>query len=702
MSRPSYLNSAYRQYASYVSSMASSSDFDMGTGSGRWIIVAVLVSGGGSTISAASASIGGVALTALTDSSLFDLIGVPGRYRYFYLQSDTIPTGAQPLSITLSGGSAYCEFVAVWGNAATAITNHGSMQGALHSGVDPRAVNYACSSDANSLCVLPFFMATSGEPTYTPTISATGGTTQRLWAPTLSGLYNSLVWTEDGAASTTLTGEVSGSQFSPNSFGLTFSVAGVVDVTNPTITGPSGSAGAASIALSMSESTTSVGTWSADESVTWSVTGPDSSLLSISGAGVVSLNSPFNYEAPVDAGADRTLTFTVTATDTSQNASSQSVVVTVLDANEAPTFAGPTISLPSGSAGSAISALDVSSRFSDPDSGSSITFSKGGSWPVSVTLSAGGVIGGTYPAVGTYAGLTVVAGSEGGLTVPSNTFSLSSTADGTNPSLTGSISVSNLTPTGYDFSWPVATDDVSVSGYEYSYDGGATWFTLGLVNTHSAAGRTPSTSDLLRVRAKDSTGNYSTPVLSATVSLPAAPDTTPPVFTGSVVVSAQGPGSYLATCPVATDVSAPLSYEYRINGGTWVLIPNGGRAAAVTGRPQGTDTIDFRAKDNAGNYSSNTLQASVSVSGPASYGFTSARLFFTTGSPVAQSNKQVHYSLFIGSVTGSLEPSFMHQGSGVTDAQGRLSVSGLSFSGVGELWMRDADGGRYFQNISVL
>lgn len=66
--------------------------------------------------------------------------------------------------------------------------------------------------------------------------------------------------------------------------------------TVPIITGPTGSAGAASISTSCPEGQATVGTWSATNSGTWSLSGTDAGLLSISGGGVVTKASGnFSY-----------------------------------------------------------------------------------------------------------------------------------------------------------------------------------------------------------------------------------------------------------------------------------------------------------------------------------------------------------------------------------------------------------------------
>jgi len=101
--------------------------------------------------------------------------------------------------------------------------------------------------------------------------------------------------------------------------------------------------------------------------------------------------------------------------------------------------------------------------------------------------------------------------------------------DTTPPTLTGAITVSSLTSTGYVLSWPAGADNVAVTSYERSLDGGTNWVDVGNVLTVSVTGRTPETTDAVRVRAKDSASNVSTPALATSVSLPAASSFSEPV-----------------------------------------------------------------------------------------------------------------------------------------------------------------------------
>jgi len=117
------------------------------------------------------------------------------------------------------------------------------------------------------------------------------------------------------------------------------------------------------------------------------------------------------------------------------------------------------------------------------------------------------------------------------------TQSTTSAGDSTPPTLTGSITVSSLTSTGYTLSWPAGADNVAVTAYERSIDAGVTWVDVGNVLTTAITGRTPETTDAVRVRAKDAAGNTSAPVLSASVNLPAASAFSEPVTVDELKVS---------------------------------------------------------------------------------------------------------------------------------------------------------------------
>ncbi len=104
----------------------------------------------------------------------------------------------------------------------------------------------------------------------------------------------------------------------------------------PSISGPSGSAGDSTSLVSVNENTTSVATFSANETVIWSLSGgADQAQFSInSSSGALVFASAPDFESPQDSGSDNSYVVKVRATDASSDASDQTVTVSVQDVNE--------------------------------------------------------------------------------------------------------------------------------------------------------------------------------------------------------------------------------------------------------------------------------------------------------------------------------------------------------------------------------
>jgi hypothetical protein len=80
-------------------------------------------------------------------------------------------------------------------------------------------------------------------------------------------------------------------------------------------------------------------------------------------------------------------------------------------------------------------------------------------------------------------------------------------------------------------------------------------------------------------------------------------DTTAPVMTGEITVSAITTSGAILSCSAATDAVGVAGYEYSIDGGeNYSLIANAARSVAVSGRPASTaHAVRMRAFDAAGN-----------------------------------------------------------------------------------------------------
>jgi hypothetical protein len=104
------------------------------------------------------------------------------------------------------------------------------------------------------------------------------------------------------------------------------------DITAPTIT--------SSANYSAQENQTSVGTATANESVTWSkVSGVDSASVTIvSATGVITFNLAPDFEALADVGGNNVYNLTIRATDLAGNATDQAIAITVTNVVDTSSF----------------------------------------------------------------------------------------------------------------------------------------------------------------------------------------------------------------------------------------------------------------------------------------------------------------------------------------------------------------------------
>lgn len=110
----------------------------------------------------------------------------------------------------------------------------------------------------------------------------------------------------------------------------------------PIITGPNSAIGATS-SISITENTTSVFTFTANETVTWSLAGVDSATFSITSGGVLTTVLK-DFEAPIDSDLNNTYVVIIRATDSLLLQTSQTLTVTVTNLNEVPQIGVATVS----------------------------------------------------------------------------------------------------------------------------------------------------------------------------------------------------------------------------------------------------------------------------------------------------------------------------------------------------------------------
>ena len=192
----------------------------------------------------------------------------------------------------------------------------------------------------------------------TPTLSIGGLVTNTL----MSG--GTTTWTflwNVGTGSPTngnYTATVSGADLAGNAYtgmnNISFTVSNSLpDTTAPVIIGPI--AGNHSD-LNMVENYLHVGSFAANESVTWSLTGTDQNDFQINSLGYLTFSTPKDFENPSDANLDNRYEVNVNASDIANNNATHSVSVTVIDVNEVISDTNPPlITGPGGQLGSSIS-----------------------------------------------------------------------------------------------------------------------------------------------------------------------------------------------------------------------------------------------------------------------------------------------------------------------------------------------------------
>ena len=179
------------------------------------------------------------------------------------------------------------------------------------------------------------------------------------------------------------------------------------------------------------------------------------------------------------------------------------------------------------------------------------------------------------------------------------------TTDNAAPSAPGAPTFSAITDSSATAGWAAATDNVAVTGYEYSFNGGV-WTSNGTSRSLSLSGLSSATSYTLHVRARDAANNVgsanSNSFATLDIVVPSAPGT--PLF--SSITANMATASWAA----ATDNVGVSSYEYSLNGGSWTSTATSRSATFSNLNPATTYTLQVRARDaadNVGSVSSNSF-----------------------------------------------------------------------------------------------
>lgn len=144
------------------------------------------------------------------------------------------------------------------------------------------------------------------------------------------------------------------------------------ETTAPVITGPASST-ADTATASIDENTTFSHTYTANEFVLWSISGPDSATFTINDNGALSTTGK-NYEVRSDANSDGIFTITIRAEDASGNVKLQGLNLTIDDVNEFPIF-----STNGGASTHSVSVAEnqinvITFTGTDPDAGTSLSW----------------------------------------------------------------------------------------------------------------------------------------------------------------------------------------------------------------------------------------------------------------------------------------------------------------------------------------
>jgi chitodextrinase len=269
----------------------------------------------------------------------------------------------------------------------------------------------------------------------------------------------------------------------------------------------------------------------------------------------------------------------------------------------------------------------------------------------------------------------------------SNSFS---TLDTTAPSAPGAPAFSVITSSSATATWTAASDNVGVTAYEWSRNGGSTWTSVGTALSANITGLTGSTAYTVLVHARDAAGNTGANSSNTFTTL-AATDTTAPTTPGTPSFNTVTATSANATWTASSDNVSVTGYEYSLNGGAWTATGSASPGVSLSGLSSGVaQTFAVRAKDAANNTSisssnSFTTLDNVAPGAPGTPGFSSV-----TGSSAVASWSAASDNVGVSGYEYSLN------GGAWTAASSGVTLSGLTNGASYSLQVRafDAAGNR--------
>jgi chitodextrinase len=137
--------------------------------------------------------------------------------------------------------------------------------------------------------------------------------------------------------------------------------------------------------------------------------------------------------------------------------------------------------------------------------------------------------------------------------------------DTTAPTMSGSLSWSNITTTGFTLNWSAASDNIAVTGYEYSINGGSSFTSVGNALSVAVSGGSPNTTYQTQVRAYDAANNKSAPLSLNVTTLASA--TAPGAPTVGIAVAGDGYVDVAFTAPSTNGGSTITGYTATLSTG---------------------------------------------------------------------------------------------------------------------------------------
>ncbi len=206
-----------------------------------------------------------------------------------------------------------------------------------------------------------------------------------------------------------------------------------------------------------------------------------------------------------------------------------------------------------------------------------------------------------------------------------SSFTTDAPSDTTNPTMNGSITVGTKTANSISISYSAASDNVGVTGYEVSSNGGVSWLDNGTSLSYTFLGLSPLTSYDIRVRAYDAAGNRATPI---TVNTSTYREGGTGQFIWDNTAGVDGGPDGIMRNDVVLPGDANKWFSFRIitqnlNGGTLDIDPQG--TFTFTGAASGSftyqlevDGVDVDANGDPGTYESLVTLYDTTVYRPAS------------------------------------------------------------------------------------